>query len=236
VDIKQFEGTQSGILRSELGCFADTKLVGMVAYMYRPKRYLGQRRGIKGHEDLIDALAICRSEDPTIEGVFIGGSWGDAHDYAAEVMNYGRNRLGKSGHFLGTRNDVPRLYPDFDVAVHPSHSENLGGAGESLLMGIPTIATQVGGFPDLISTGETGWLVPPKSPSHLADAIREVLGNRMASNRIAANGQTQARNILDVRNTSQEIRTLYERIAMEGQASNTLIPNPIATPTKFGGI
>ena len=82
-----------------------------------------------------------------------------------------------------TRSDVAELYSDLDVVVHPSRSENLGGALESLALGVPTIATNVGGFPDLVTHHETGWLVPPKSPTHITGAIMDAFSDPQASRR-----------------------------------------------------
>ena len=113
--------TSDRSLRSELGISADEPVIGMVAYAYAPKRWLGYRRGIKGHEDLIDALALLRQRGRRVHGVFVGGAWAGADQYYREIVNYGRERLGDHGHFLGTRDDVASIYPEFDIAVHPSH-------------------------------------------------------------------------------------------------------------------
>jgi glycosyltransferase involved in cell wall biosynthesis len=190
----------------------DTKLIGMVAYMYAPKRYLGQRRGIKGHEDLIDAVALCLKEQKDILCVFIGGAWNGADRYEGRVREYAKKRLGSRAIFLGTRNDVAELYPDLDVVVHPSHSENVGGARESLLLAVPTIATNVGGFPDLVKPGETGWLVPPESPDALSAAILGALNNRHRAREMAVRGQHLARAMFDVRNCAAEIKAIYQTI------------------------
>lgn len=73
-DIDTFHGSPSGTLRRELGLGQGTKIIGMVAYMYAPKRYLGQRRGLKGHEDLIDAVALCLRHIPDMVCVIVGGA------------------------------------------------------------------------------------------------------------------------------------------------------------------
>src|SRR5690606_31044154 len=109
--------------------------------------------------------------------VFVGGAWNKAYSYEKQIREYAERKGGDRFVFLGTRNDVLELYPDFDVAVHPSHSENLGGAVESLLLKVPTIATNVGGFPDIVIDGETGWLVPPGRPDKLAEKILVTLDN-----------------------------------------------------------
>jgi glycosyltransferase involved in cell wall biosynthesis len=186
-------------------------VIGMVAYMYAPKRYLGQARGLKGHEDLIDALDLCRQQIPELTGVFVGGAWNGATWYERRVAQYGRSRHERNL-FLGDRPDVAALYNTFDVAVCPSHSENVGGAVESLLCGVPTVTTNVGGFPDLVIDGETGWLVPPKNPEALAAAILEAIGDRDRARRRALAGQQRARRMFNVEQTAAEIADIYRRI------------------------
>ncbi|MEW6378547.1 MAG: glycosyltransferase family 4 protein [bacterium] len=202
-------------LRKELGIDDKVRLVGMVAFMYAPKWYLRQTRGIKGHEDLIDAISICLEKGLDIAGVFIGGAWNNAIAYEDSVMKYGKKRCGERIFFLGTRMDVPQLYPDFDVAVHPSHSENLGGVVESLLACRPTIATRVGGFPDLVIDGESGWLVPSRRPDLLAKAIIDVLRDPDESLIRARRGQALTQNLLDVKRTGKEIAEIYKTVMKE---------------------
>ena len=215
LDLDKFAGEIKGKLRNELKIDPQIRLIGMVAYMYPPKRYLGKKQGIKGHEDLIDAIAICSQKYPNLVGVFVGGAWQKAFDYENQVMAYGRRKCPGNVIFLGNRSDVPEIYPDFDVAVHPSHSENLGGAAESLIMGVPTIATTIGGFPDIVMHGKTGWLVPPHNPSQLADAILEVLRDPKRAASMAHEGKKVAIKILDVKSTAMEIFKIYQQIYSE---------------------
>lgn len=212
VDIEHFVTAQPGKLRRELEVDDDVKLVGMVAYMYAPKRFLGQTRGLKGHEDLIDAIALCRKTNPKLMCVFVGGAWNNAVAYEQQVRAYAKERLGENAVFLGTRRDVPDLYPDLDVVVHPSHSENVGGAVESLLLARPTIATEVGGFPDLVIPGETGWLVPPRSPQLLAQAILEALADPEKAQMMASAGQILARQLFDVRDNARQVLEIYKSV------------------------
>lgn len=211
-DLDEIRVREPGRLRDELGISESTQIVGMVAFMYGPKRYLGQSRGLKGHEDLIDALSILRSQGRDVAGVFVGGAWAGATAYENRVRAYGESRLGNAAYFLGSRHDVPYLYPDFDVVAHPSHSENVGGAAESQLLAIPTVATNVGGFPDLVVPGETGWLIPPKSPHELANAIAEALDDRIKAKRFAVSGQALATDLFDVRRTGKEVLGIYEQM------------------------
>jgi glycosyltransferase involved in cell wall biosynthesis len=211
VDIERFVSSGKSSIRAEHDLSPTTKLVGMVAYMYAPRWWLGQRTGLKGHEDLIDALAIVRKQ-LDVAGIFVGGAWDGASDYEARVIAYGRERLGSAAIFLGTRPDVPDLYEAMDVVVHPSHSENLGGASESMLLGRPTIATAVGGLPDLVKDGGTGWLVPAHSPAALAEAIIDALTRPEEAARRAASGRVLCRELMDVRRTGAEVAAIYEQI------------------------
>lgn len=234
VDAERFKAGEKGKLRNELGISSRSQIVGMVAYMYAPKRYLGQKRGLKGHEDLIDAAALCLKAGRDIFCVFIGGAWNGASGYEKQVRDYAQQRLGKRAIFLGTRSDVAELYPDLDVVVHPSHSENVGGAAESLLLAVPTIASNVGGLPDLVKHQETGWLVPPKSPAWLAEAILEALQHPQRAREMARAGQQLARKLFDIKQTAWQVSQIYQTILAK-HAAVALTPSrlePQSAPTR----
>ncbi|WP_180079753.1 glycosyltransferase family 4 protein [Acinetobacter sp. YH12058] len=214
-DISTYKKKDKGVLREEFEISKDIKVVGMVAYAYAPKKWLGQTRGLKGHEDLIDAMEIVIASHPNVKCVIIGGPWVGADQYFQSIVEYGKNRLGDQILFLGTRTDVPDLYPDIDVVVHPSHSENLGGAAESLLMAVPTIATDIGGFPDIVKPGITGWLVPKENPKALAEAILEALSNPQHASNMAQEGAKQLKQILDVKKTSKDVFDFYKKILVD---------------------
>jgi glycosyltransferase involved in cell wall biosynthesis len=212
-DLDAYQPAATGALRAELGIGESTRLVGMVAYCYKPKAYLGSRRGIKGHEDFIDAVGLLRHGGRDVVGVVVGGPWTGAEKYYEAVQAYARQNTDARILFVGSRPDVARLYADLEVAVHPSLSENLGGAAESLLLGVPTVTTNVGGFPDLITEGVTGLMVPPSDPSRLAAAIGSVLDNRVGAAAMALEGQRHARALLDVRRTAAQVAAAYQSIA-----------------------
>ncbi|MFQ5928554.1 MAG: glycosyltransferase, partial [Acidobacteriota bacterium] len=190
IDLSLFQGTRTGKLRKELGLPAEMPLVGMVAYVYPPKYYLGQRRGVKGHEDFFATLCLVLKQRPDVRAVVVGGPWGNAQVYEKRLRAMGQKLCGSALTFTGFRTDVPEIYPDLDVAVLPSLSEGLPkAAAEALLSGVATVGTNVGGVPDLIRDGETGWLVPPRNPTALAQAILEVLANPEEARRRTLQGR-----------------------------------------------
>jgi glycosyltransferase involved in cell wall biosynthesis len=204
--------SKGSTFREELGVARETPLVGLVAHVYRPKYVLGQTRGLKGHEDFIDAVGLVLRRWPDARAVIVGGPWSGAKRYEARLRTRAR-RVGRDRIlFTGHRTDIPSIYADLDVAVHPSLSENCGGAVESLAAGRPTVATAVGGLPDVVIDGETGWLVPPRDPERLAAAILEALENRDEARRRAAAGQALVRKLFDVRRTGREIASIYAQV------------------------
>jgi glycosyltransferase involved in cell wall biosynthesis len=78
--------------------------------------------------------------------------------------------------FLGERDDIERLLPGMDVFALSSREEGIPNALlEAMAAGCPCVATAVGGTPEVLRDGETGWLVPAGSPVPLADALEEAL-------------------------------------------------------------
>ena len=187
----------------------------MVAYFYAPKSYLGQRRGLKGHEDLIDAIAIVKQSHPEIKCIFVGGPWGKSHHYFNQVKDYAQQKAPGSCIFLGLRNDVPLLYPQFDLAVHPSHSENVGGAVESMYAQVATLTSDVGGFPDLVSDGHTGYMVAAKAPAQLAAKIIQAIEQPEEKKRMIANGFHKVTQVMNVQHNAKQVFDFYQHIAVQ---------------------
>ena len=209
-DLNLFTTTRKNNLRSELRLAPDTPLVGMVCYMYAPKRFLGQTVGLKGHEDFIAAFPIAKKQLPNLHGVIIGGAWNGAASYEKHLRDMAHRQCNGYLTFLGTRSDVPALYPDLDLAVVPSHSENVSFAAvEPLLSGVPVVTTNVGGLPDLVQEGVSGSVVPPGNPQAIGAAIVASLQNRAKTRHLTIKGQEMARHLFDVGKTAGEVAQIY---------------------------
>lgn len=200
------------ILHTQFDLNKNDALIGMVSYFYKPKKYLLQKRGIKGHEDFIDAMKIVIKQYPDAKAIIIGGPWGSSHKYEALIKEYAKKQCGDSVIFAGFRRDIKDIYREIDVAVHPSHSENLGGAAESLAAGVPTVSTNVGGFPDIVIDGETGYTVSAKKPEELATVIIKMLNDNEKAEKMALKGQELVRSLLDIENTGNNMLSIYNKI------------------------
>ena len=178
-----------------------------------------QKRGLKGHEDFIDAIKILKEQGVKCQGVIIGGPADKSKKYEKRLRNYAGKKCGDSIVFTGFKTNMKDIYRELDVAVHPSLSENLGGAGESLAAGVPTITTDIGGFPDIIQDGKTGFLVPVKRPDKIAEAVARVLGDKKEAQKIARCGQRLSKEKFDIQATAKKVLEIYHEILHGGNDS-----------------
>jgi glycosyltransferase involved in cell wall biosynthesis len=121
-------------------------------------------------------------------------------------------RLGVAGrvHFLGLRDDVGQLLHGVDVLVCPSDTEGTPRVVvEAMSVGVPVIATRVGGLPDLVTDAVTGLLVPPGDVAALAGAVDGLLSNDEAARRIAAAAAQDAHARLSIDTMERQVADAY---------------------------
>jgi glycogen synthase len=86
--------------------------------------------------------------------------------------------------------DVVQLYSHAAVFVCPSVYEPFGLINlEAMACGTPVVATRVGGIPEVVVDGETGWLVEPGDPAALGQALRRALGDPARATRMGEAGR-----------------------------------------------
>jgi glycosyltransferase involved in cell wall biosynthesis len=230
IDLRIFNPTRRNVLRRELGLAPETPLVGMVCYMYAPKRFLGQTAGLKGHEDFIVALQLAKKKYTDLQAVIVGGAWNGAIKYENYLRKLGHRHCNGYLTFVGTRSDVPTIFPDLDLAVVASHTENVPHVViEALLSGVPVITTNVGGLPDIIQEGVSGRLVPPRNPQAIAEAMLASLQNRARARRLSNQGQEMARHLFDVEKTAAEVAQIYSTLSSESHKSMIASTNYMLT-------
>lgn len=83
------DAQRTGYLRNRLGIAASKKVVGNINLIYPPKWFLGQRVGLKCHEDVIDALGRVLRERDDVVGVLIGSTFGTAGTRYEEALRKG---------------------------------------------------------------------------------------------------------------------------------------------------
>ena len=119
---------------------------------------------------------------------------GERNSNKQESIDFERNlaqRFAAAGmsdrlHLPGYRYDVPRLMNEADLLVHPAHHEPLGRVLlEAAASGLPIIATNVGGTPEILTDGVSARLVPPGDPQAMAVAIAELTSSPERSRELA---------------------------------------------------
>jgi glycosyltransferase involved in cell wall biosynthesis len=179
VDLKRFdpEHIDRARARASLGEAGERDLMlGVV----------GQLSPWKGQDTAIEALALLRQEGVDAHLVLVGSAKFvaratrfDNKSYVARLHQL-VNELGLRDRvsWLGEREDVPELMRALDVLLLPSWEEPFGRSLiEAMALGVPVIATEVGGPPEIVSDGSEGYLVPPHDARAWAGAIRRFADN-----------------------------------------------------------
>ena len=112
---------------------------------------------------------------------------------------------------LGYRRDIPRLLAAADLVLHTSLYEGLGRSiVESMLAGVPLVATAVDGVADAIDSGRRGGLlVAPRDPEALAAAASTLLGDRALAARVVDAGRRWAAERFEVAAMVRALDRLY---------------------------
>ena len=96
-------------------------------------------------------------------------------------------------HWLGYRGDVASVLRASDIAVVPSHWEGFGLiAAEAMCARLPVVAARASSLPEIILEGETGILVPPRSPAQLAEALVRLARDPELRQRLGESGRERA--------------------------------------------
>jgi glycosyltransferase involved in cell wall biosynthesis len=184
--------------RTRLGAADDEILVGTVANL----------RATKGYPDL---LVAAREVTHRAEHVrFVAAGRGPLEGELREQKD--RLGLGDRFSFLGYRADAVRVMSAFDIFCLASHYEGLPIAlMEALALGLPVVATDVGGVAELVTDGKEAVLVPASRPELLADAIVRLARDPARRADMAEHARARAAT-LDAPRSVHEIEAVYDEI------------------------
>lgn len=151
-----------GEMRRRLGLPAEAPLVGIIARLVP----------IKDHPTFLEAAADLHRSRPGVRFIIVGdGELRTCLERKALALG-----LEGSIHFLGWQRDLGPIYADLDLAVLSSLNEGTPvSLIEAMAAGLPVVATDVGGVPDVVADGKTGLLVPPKDPVAMSRAMGTLL-------------------------------------------------------------
>ncbi|MBI4425444.1 MAG: glycosyltransferase [Elusimicrobia bacterium] len=185
----------------ELGLPADVPLIGKVA----------NYSAWKGQDVALQAAARLKRDGRRALFVFAGRDT-DSPELRAKAEALG---LGPSDvRFLGFVTEVPRLLSLLAVSVNSAREgEGISGAlRESLAMGVPCVASDVGGNRELIEDGVTGRVFPGGSGDGLAAAIAALLGDPAGAAKLAEAGRLRVQERLGLERVVAQIDGLYRAL------------------------
>lgn len=187
--------------RARLGIGPDDPIVGMVANFHPWKRQV----------DLLRAFALVRQQHPRAHLVLAGAGSTDACRAEAEALG-----IAPAVHFLGGVKDAVPIVKHFAVGVLCSESEGLSNSViEYMGCGKPTVCTNVGGNPELVAEGDSGFLINPFDVGALADRIAMLLATPARQESMGARARSIAEGLTS-RRMAQHHMNLYERLARVG--------------------
>ncbi|MFU8831115.1 MAG: glycosyltransferase family 4 protein [Wenzhouxiangella sp.] len=183
--------------RVQYGLPVDGYLFGCVARMEPVKR----------HEDLLAGFALAARDWPDAGLILVGnGALRGAVEQQISALGISRQvRLFDQGQ------QMHELLPLLDAFVLTSSTEGMSNAIlEAMACGLPTIATEVGGNPELVDPGETGYLVPPFAPEALASAMSDLLAQPDKGREMGRQARLRAEEKFSVEAMVRAFTNLYQ--------------------------
>ncbi len=192
-------------IRRELSVPVDCTLVGTIRNVNR----------FKGLTYFIEAAGRIKSWIPSAKFVIVGrrldtdgGYWDHLHQLAEQLG------LKQDLIFTGFRKDIPAILSALDVFVLASTEESCPVALlEAMAMKVPVVATDVGAVSEMVLGGRTGFVVPPRDPQAIADAVTTYLqmpGEQVRQMVRAARRRVETEFAADT--VAQQQKDLYERV------------------------
>lgn len=166
----------------------------------------------KGHRTALEAFSMLHKDYPHLQLYWLGGGPEE------ENLRYQVKMLGleESVRFLGFRDDVPDFLMNSDVFWMPSAWEGLPIACiEAMAASLPVVATKVGGIPELLLDGITGYLIDSGCPMQLAEATRLLIQDYKAAAAMGDQGRRRVINDFSIENTVDSYCMFYKELARD---------------------
>jgi glycosyltransferase involved in cell wall biosynthesis len=200
IDLSMFDakGVQ-GDLRQELGIPSQSPVFGTVSVFRR----------LKGHRVLLEATPEILRAIPEAR-LLLAGEGPQERNIRNKIEELG---IGRSVLMPGFREDVPRVLNTMDVFVFPSLQEALGTAIlEALAMARAVAASRVGGIPEIIEDGKTGFFINPENPADVAEKVIRLLKNPDLRRRVGDQGRRFVEAHYDHRLMVRRLEDLYREL------------------------
>lgn len=184
-------------------------------------------RAQKAIDVMLSAMVLLRESHPDVRLLVAGP--GDPQPLRAMAAQLGLSDIVR---FLGPRDDVPDILAAAEIGVLSSDFEGMPLAVlEYMAAGLPVVATDVGGVPELVCDGETGLLVAPRDPAALADSLRRLLDDPALARDMGERGQRRQQEQFSSEAMVSGVTDLYVRL-LRGRGivvPDARAPRPLAS-------
>jgi glycosyltransferase involved in cell wall biosynthesis len=181
----------------------------------------------KGQAEAVEMARLLRASRPRLRLLLVGSAKFTAPGTRFDNASYARGleqRVRDAGlqdtvRLLGEREDVPRIMAALDLLLLPSWREAFGRvAAEAMAVGVPVLATDVGGPAEIVRDGVDGLLLPPRAPGAWAAAAAELLDDPQRRAAMGRAGAQRAREQFGLQRHVRRVRLAYvEALAAAGQ-------------------
>ncbi len=189
--------------RAQYKLLPGAKLIGTV----------GRLAPVKNHKLLIEALFLVRQTVPDVHLAIIGeGEMREAlAAYAADLS------VSEYVSLVKETQTIDHFYGAIDIFCLSSDSEGMPlTLLEALASGVPVVSTEVGGIPEIIENGKTGYLVPRGSADSLAQRIVELLQNPSKATELALSGRKMVHERFPAEKMIAATEAVYEEVLAKG--------------------
>ena len=208
VDVERVAALPSGNVHAALFLPTHSPVVGNVGALVAQK----------AQHTLIDAAALVVREVPDARFVILGE--GELRPALEDQIR--QKHLERHVFLAGFRPDVLELMKDFDLFALSSVHEGLcTSLVDAMAAAKPAVATAVGGVPEVVADGETGFLVPSRDHHALAEKIVRLLKDEDLRRRMGEAGLARARRLFTVERMVEETAAAYERLVGRSRGADT---------------
>lgn len=186
-------------LRAQWGVPENALLVG----------FIGRLSPEKGPDIFLRAARVMQHLEPDVHFVMVGEG-PLRHDLQRFVQQYNlRDRV----HMVGLQSDMPAVYAQLDVVLSTSQTEAMPFAlMEAMACGLPVVASRVGGVPDLIQHGETGWLIGAGADQEAAQRVSALCASKDERERMGRLARQRCIDRFSMELSSGAMVALFQRL------------------------
>jgi len=198
-EVAEFAGQAAAgqAFRRELGLPEGTPLFG----------FIGRLTAIKNPHLFLQIARLVHEKQPQAQFLLVGG--GELEPSLRATVD--EMKLHNNVHFLGWQQDLRRIYAALDALVLTSKNEGTPYTIlEAMAAGCPVVATRVGGMPDIVQHGQTGFLFPENAPQEALQAILKLLGEAEHRQQITGTAKDFVQRQFGVEAFQERIAELFE--------------------------